>query len=137
MAINAEATPGDLIVRSRLLVVQSKRLLLASAERSLVACASDARQARVTQLHQDITIANQNYRRAVLDWASTDSSQFWQIVYKSLIEGVGQLGDRMRSASGRLPDTERTDMLADAASLDVVLQRWRQSMLSTLTEDAA
>lgn len=118
-------------------MLQSKRLLLASARRRFGNGASPALEARLAGLDDDVHAANVNYRRAILDWALPESNEFWLMVYSSLIEHVEQLTEKVISASSELPELDRIDMLSDAAIFDRLVERWRASLSAVIAEDAA
>lgn len=128
---------GQKIVSARLLVMQSKRLLLASAERRLVATDPPARRALVERYRRDAEAAHATYREVVVRWAPIDSRQTLLVVYGNLIDGVTGLAAKLRRCAEQLPPADRMEVAVDIASLEAIIGRWRADMLSAGLETAA
>ena len=118
---------GDLIVMSRLLVLQTRRLLLASSQKKVRATNPD-----LVRLKEAAAKAHLEYRKAVLAWASPDTSQFWMVSYATMIDGLDELAGRLRTSSQELPMQDRHELEADLVRLDEITGRWRASMLSPM-----
>ena len=123
---------GDLIVMSRLLVLQTKRLLLASSQKKLLDTDADHHRSEVARLKESAARAHEEYRRAVLDWASPETSQFSMVSYATMIDGLEELAGRLRKSSIELPTEDRIELDADLVRLDEIIGRWRASMLSSM-----
>ncbi len=76
--------------------------------------------------------AHDAYRRAVLDWASPETSQFSMVSYATMIDGLEELAGRLRTSLIELPMQDRIDIDADLVRLDEIIGRWRASMLSSM-----
>lgn len=120
---------GDLIVMSRLLVLQSRRILLASLAKRLEASKNPRLRARAEALEASCDKAHNDYRKAVLAWSSPESAQFWLVSYQSMIEGAEELAVRLRSASEELPNPDRARMNADIIEVDQIIKRWRNRVV--------
>ena len=118
---------GDLIVMSRLLVLQTRRLLLASGQKKALATSADR-----ARLKEAAAKAHAEYRKAVLAWASPDTSQFWMVSYATMIDGLEELAGRLRTSSKELPAQDRRELEADLVRLDEMTGRWRASMMSPM-----
>lgn len=128
---------GDLIVMSRLLVLQTRRLLLASSQKKLSATDADHLRLEVARLKEAAAKALEEYRRAVLDWASPETAQFSMVSYATMIDGLEELAARLRTSLIELPMQDRIDIDADLVRLDEIIGRWRASMLSSMTGPVA
>jgi len=131
--IRALSLTGDLIVMSRLLVLQTRRRLLASSQKDRgIANAGHDLLSEVTRLSEAATKAHEEYRKAVLDWASPETSQFSMVSYATMIDGLEELAGRLRTSSIELPTEDRLELDADLVRLDEIIGRWRASMLSSM-----
>ena len=128
---------GDLIVMSRLLVLQSRRMLLASCARKMLTTGNEDLRAQIATLEEGARQARIAYRKAVLDWSSRDTPQFWLVSYEGMVLDAEELVARLRASAQELPEPDRGDVEADAVRLDQVIRRWRATMLSTITPEAA
>lgn len=120
---------GELVVRSRLLVLQSKRILIASLARKLMHHDDPRLRARMREREDAADQAHIEYRKAVLAWASPDTAQFWLVSYQGMIEGAEELVAMLRGSARQLPDPDRTYMAADIIQLDQIIERWRENMV--------
>ena len=108
-------TPADHIVRSRLLIMQSKMLLLTGTLRRQ---ASDSTlNDRADGQRLEFRRARQGYMQAVLDWAPTDSSDYRRAVYGTLIE----LGERLLDSGARLD-------ISDSNRMRGLVNDWRLNL---------
>src|SRR5690348_4072759 len=124
---------GDLIVMSRLLVLQTRRRLLASSQKDRgVANAGHDILAEVTRLSAAANKAHAEYKKAVLDWAAPETSQFSMVSYAAMIDGLEELAGKLRTSSQELPTQDRADLDADVDRLDEIIGRWRASMMSSM-----
>lgn len=123
-------TAGELIVTSRLLVLQSKRILLSSAERTLRERDRPELRARVDRLRGEATKAHEKYRRVVLDWAPADCAQFCSVAVGGSAEAVQSLADRLRGISEGLPLAEKLEFAGDIACLEQIAARWRKQVVT-------
>jgi len=123
---------GDLIVMSRLLVLQTRRLLLASSQKKLNATDADHLRLEVARLKEAAEKAYDAYRKAVLDWASPETAQFSMVSYATMIDGLEELAGRLRMSLDELPMQDRIDLDADLVRLDEIIGRWRATMLSSM-----
>ena len=128
---------GDLIVMSRLLVLQTRRLLLASSQKKLTATDADDLRLEVARLKEAAEKAYDAYRKAVLDWASPETAQFSMVSYATMIDGLEELAGRLRMSLDELPMQDRIDLDADLVRLDEIIGRWRATMLSSMGGEGA
>lgn len=123
---------GELIVMSRLLILQSKRMLLSAAERTLVESDQPDTRARVDRLRGETSAAHEQYRRVVLDWAPTDSPQFSSVAVAGSAEAVQSLADKLRDISRELPLEDQLEFADDIACLEEIVARWRKQILTSV-----
>jgi hypothetical protein len=128
---------GDLIVMSRLLVLQSRRILLATTEKKLRAEDDPELRKRLGNHQAAAAGAHDAYRAAVLTWASPESTQFWMVAYATMIDGVEDLAGQLRARSYELPGRDRIAIQSDLAQLDRIIKRWRSTMLAPMGDVAA
>src|SRR5713101_5929536 len=79
-------TVGDSIVSARLLVVQSKRLMLSSLLRRFRLRGERSLRERTDRFRDEADRANRNYRSAVLNWGQATSPEFRLVAYGSLVD---------------------------------------------------
>lgn len=122
---------GELIVTSRLLVLQSRRMLLSSCARRLQDSDTPQLKARMESLQARAEKALDDYRAAVLSWAAPDTRQFWLVSYEGIIEVAEALAARLRASALELPQPDSAEMIADLGRLDQIIMRWRATMLAS------
>lgn len=120
---------ADQIIMSRLLVMQSKRLMLTSAQRraNMHEGASQL-EGKVVRLSRETEAANHAYRTAVLKLGSPDDRDYWVVAYGRLIDVGRTLAHKLRRATAGLPPAERYEVSADAEMLEEVVAGWTGSM---------
>jgi hypothetical protein len=128
---------GRAIVSSKLLVLQSKRLLLASTENCLVKPGSEELRQRAGHLRTQTDDAQHAYRSALLKWGSTETSDYWLVAYTKLIEKGSALIAKLRSAAQELPPTDRVQMAVEVAVLEDAIERWRREMRTSMAAASA
>lgn len=116
---------ADNIIRSRQLVLQSKMLLLKSAERQ----AADADTLEVLQTEVDRT--HRAYRAAVLTYGTPDTEGYWVVAYSRLIETASALVGRLHQAE--LPPGERAAAEGDVETLQYLIDRWTDAMRASMS----
>src|SRR4029077_7146887 len=121
-----EAT-ADQIINSKLLILQSKRLLLTSAERRLGDTGGQSLRARVERLRTETATAQNGYRSSVLQLGSPRQRDYWLSAYSRLIEMGNALTTKLRSSAPRLPADERCEMTADMEMLEGIVEGWIES----------
>lgn len=123
---------GDLIVMSRLLVMQSKRILLASCANRLRSTGNEHLRARLAELESEAEKAHRNYRKAVLAWASSETAQYWLVAQQSMIEGAEDLVAQLRESAGELPQPDRGEVGGDIVRIEKIIGRWREGLLESI-----
>lgn len=125
---------GDTIVSARLLILQSKRVMLVRAISRLAGRAPDPRMVR---LQGEVNSAHDRYRDSVLKWGAADSSQYWLVAYSTLVDKAEGLSAAMWRATDALPPPDRTLVADDARKLDGIINSWRELARSTMARDVA
>jgi len=108
-------TVGDCIVSARLLVVQSKRLMLSSLLRRFRLRGEDSLRARTDRFRDEADRADRNYRSAVLNWGQATSPEFRLVAYGSLVDLAESLVLELRGTIGGLQPRDQFE-LATAVS---------------------
>lgn len=128
---------GDLIVTSRLLVLQTRRLLLAASQRKLLVTDAGHLRSEVARLKEAAAKAYEEYRKAVLAWAPPETAQFSMMAYATMIDGLEELAEKLHTSAQELPMQDRIELQADLVRLDEIIGRWRTSMLSSMGDPVA
>lgn len=126
---------GDHIVMSRLLVLQSRRVMLATREKALVEAEDPELRREVERLRATVSKAQDEYRRSVLAWANSETSQFWMVAYSAMVEGAESLMEKLNDRSAQLPLADRAFVQSDLAQLNAIVSRWRAHMVKGLEDD--
>lgn len=123
---------GDLIVMSRLLVLQSRRILLTSCMNKMRATGNEVLRTRVAELQKNVERAHSDYSKAVLAWASPDTAQYWLVAHQTMIDGAEELVTYLRDSADELPQPDRGEIGGDIARLEEIIERWRDAMVTTM-----
>src|SRR5256885_16339325 len=112
---------GDLILTSKYLVLQSKRMLLSRAQ----VHPGDHAQVEVERLEKEVSGAHERYSAAVLRWGVPATAEYRLIAYASLIAR----GERLKAAlagsrDGLAPD-DRREVMEDISTLERIIEGWR------------
>ena len=118
----------EAIVASRLQVVQSKRLMLASNERRLRVHKIESLRGRVEHLHADLERAQEAYRSAVLRWGTPKRVDYWPVAYTRLIELADNLAEKLRVATVDLPPERRFELATEVEVVEDLIGEWRDSL---------
>jgi hypothetical protein len=121
----------DLIVVSRLLVLQSRRILLASLQRQLEREDSPEIRSRIGRLQRDTEKAQAKYRAVVLAWASPEDPQFWKVAYAAMIDDAEAVMAKLKTRSIELPISDRTLVETDVAQVTDIIRRWRLHLVGS------
>jgi hypothetical protein len=127
---------ADRILTSRLLVLQSKRLLLATAETILVVKATGEAQSAVQRRLGEVRRAQGLYNDAVLRWGEPVSPQYRIVAYSSLVAKAERLREVLRSAAPHFAHSDRSELLADADNLGMIIQSWSEVLRNAMAEVA-
>ena len=127
---------GELI-QSRLLILQSKRLMLSGYERRLEAEGGQELRRRVERLRAETEMAQHAYRSTILAFGSPQNSEYWIIAYSRLISMGNALVDKMRVGTKDLPAAERYEISADLEMLEDIVGNWTERMRATMSEAVA
>lgn len=122
------AQAGAEIITAKLLVLQSKRLMLKAAQRGLERDPDDSIRTQVDSLRDDIALAQFRYRESILQWGSPAHADYWLIAYSRLIDMGNTLSGKLRDAAEILPFPERYEVSADVEALEDIVKHWTSSM---------
>lgn len=128
---------GRQLVTGRLLVLQSKRLLLSSSERRLNESKFESLQGRVDRLRVETAMAQHDYRDSMLRWGTPEMYDYWPTAYSRLIEMGSLLSDKLRSAVDELPAAERFEVSTDVEMLESMVRRWSDSKRAAMASSVA
>ena len=125
------------IVTSRLLILQSKRLMLTSAQRRLDQHGLDSMRHRVERLRTETDMAQYSYRLAMLNYGSPAHIDYWVVAYGKLIEMASALSGKLRDSVVGLPPAERFQASADVEMLEEIMDHWAASMRKAMARSVA
>ncbi len=129
--------PRESIITSRLLVLQSKRLMLDAIERRLETWNSADVRRRFDELRIETDAAQDRYRRAVLAWGSTEDIDYWVMAYSRLIDKGNVIVRKMREANLALPPMERYQVSADIEMMEHLVEDWTESLRRSMAAAVA
>ena len=118
--------PED-IVWSRLLVLQSKRLLLGCALRRVRRTGSRADRWWAVRLRADADRAEDAYRASQATYGSTRPSAYWVAVCRRMIDQGEASTARLKADVPGLSAGERFERATDLQMLEELVDQWRLS----------
>jgi hypothetical protein len=114
------------IIQSKLLILQSKRLMLNSLLRRIEGAPTQSLRDRADYFRRETDKAQHEYRTAMLDWGPVDKADYWLIAYSRMIEMGNALVANLRGASAGLPPDERFRVATEVESLELLVEQWSQ-----------
>jgi hypothetical protein len=123
---------ADEIIQSRLLILQSKRLMLNSLLRRIEGSPTQSLRSRAEYFRGETETAQHAYRSAMLDWGSVDTADYWLIAYARLIEMGNVLVTNLRGAAPGLPAAERYQAATEVEKLEKIVEQWSRSMRDSM-----
>jgi hypothetical protein len=130
-------TVGDSIVSARLLVVQSKRLMLSSLLRRFRLRGDDSLRKRTDRFRDEADRANRNYRSAVLNWGQATSPEFRLVAYGSLVDLAATLVLELRGTLGGLQPRDQFELATEVELLEDLIGQWRRNSRPSATAAVA
>jgi hypothetical protein len=139
MADDAPVSPGmaDTLISARLLILQSKRLMLSSLQRRLEGSGIDSLRKRVERLKAETERAQFRYRSTVLAIGSPRHYDYWPVAYSRMIEMGNILCSRLRDAMADLAPADRFVASTDVEALEHLVAGWRESMVASMRSAVA
>lgn len=132
-----KAQVADSLITSKMLVLQSKRLMLSSVQRRLDRLGSDTLRQRAHDLQHQATSAEHAYRNCVLSFGSPKSSGYWLIAYGRMIQMGNAVVFRLRAVAELLPPNERYQASVDVEAIELMVTRWTDSMRESMGTSVA
>jgi len=129
-------TLAELLISARLLMLQSKRLILATLERRLHNQEVESLRSRVEHLREETREAQTRYSASMLQWGSPETPDYWPVAYRRLVETADMLSMRLRRATADMPAAERYQMAAEVEMLEALVEGWRQSIRASMASVA-
>jgi hypothetical protein len=123
-----DALVADCLISARLLMLQSKRLILATLERRLNKQRRESLRPRVDRLRAETRHAHEQYTSSVLRWGTPERPEYWPAAYGRLVETADRLSTKLRLAAVELPPEERYQLSAEVEMLEELVERWRDSI---------
>jgi hypothetical protein len=115
-----------------MLVLQSKRMMLASLERRLQKEALESLVGRADRLRDETANAQEQYSSSMLKWGSPERAGYWPVAYARLVETADRLFTKMRRAVVDMPPAERFQLAAEVEMLEVLVEGWREAIRASV-----
>lgn len=125
------------IITARLLILQSKRLMLASLERRLADTRLQQLRDRADALKGEAAAAHHNYKTAMLRYGAPDHAGYWLVAYTRLVEVGNALTKQLTTAAAELPANEQYEVSTDIEMLERIVGRWREGVREAMAESVA
>jgi hypothetical protein len=123
---------AELLISARLLMLQSKRLLLAGMERRSKQKGRDSLRVEADRLREETKTAHEQYCSYVLRLGSPATPDYWPVAYGRLVETAAKLSAKLRGASTGLPPEERYQVAAEVEILETLAEEWRESIRKSI-----
>jgi hypothetical protein len=127
MTADRQTIPESLIL-ARLLMMQSKRLLLAGLERRLQTAGREHLHYRADRLRVETEDAQESYCSSLLRWGSPEKPEYWSAAYGRLIATADKLSSKLRRTAPELPPHDRYAVAAEVEMLETLAEDWRTSL---------
>lgn len=121
-------TIAESLITARLLMMQSKRLLLAGIERRLLRAGREQLHGRAERLRAETENAHESYCSSVLRWGSPDGREYWSAAYDRLVVTADRLSKKLREASSEMAPEDRYAAAAEVEVLETMAEDWRASL---------
>jgi hypothetical protein len=128
---------SESLVTARLLVLQSKRLMLASSDRRLQLRRTQVLREAVERLRAEIERAQRAYRLTLVKLGSPLMPDYWPAAYGHLIERADDLSGRLRGAAAGAPRIGGYELATEVEVLDQLIGEWRDSLRTSIAEASA
>jgi len=127
---------AESLISARLLMMQSKRLLLAGVERRVGMPGREHLNSDVDRLRAETENAQENYCSSLLRWGSPERPEYWSAAYGRLVNTADRLSGKLRRAAVDLPPEERYSVAAEVEMLESLLENWRESLRGAISSVA-
>ncbi|HVH62454.1 MAG TPA: hypothetical protein VNA65_02525 [Candidatus Dormibacteraeota bacterium] len=125
-------------ITSRLLILQSKRLMLNSVHRRLISLPSEPQVlALLDYFRAETQRAQHAYHSTVLKFGSPEDSDFWVIAYSRLVTRGGNLIAKLQRAAPSLPPAAQAEVANDVVALEKIVEGWTESMRRSMVRAVA
>jgi len=126
------ATIPETLILARLLMLQSKRLILATLQRRLHNQQTESLLARVEHVRRETDDASDRYRDSMMTWGSPAIPDYWPVAYGRLAETADRLSAKLRRTAPDLPQADRFQLATDVEMLEVLAEGWRRSIRASM-----
>jgi hypothetical protein len=111
--------------------------MLDAIERRLDSGNSPDVKRRFEELRVETAAAQDRYRRAILEWGSTEDIDYWVMAYSRLIDKGNVIVKKMREANLALPPAERYQVAADIEVMEHLVEDWTGSLRRSMAAAVA
>jgi len=127
----ASRNVGERLITARMLVLQSKRLILASTQRRFHDGNAGLSE-RVQRLTMETSQAQHSYRTTVLHWGPEASTQYWPVAYSRLVEVGEVLATQLRGAVPGMKPAEGLAAATEVEALEGLIKGWRTTLQKSM-----
>ena len=125
-------TVPESLISACLLMLQSKRLILATLERRLKARPAESLRARVDRMRRETEAAHEQYSTWMLRWGSPESPQYWPVAYRRLVGTADQLSTKLRRVAADLPAEDHYELATEVEMIEALAEQWRKSIRASI-----
>jgi hypothetical protein len=126
----------ETLILARLLMLQSKRLILATLERRLRQAQTNSLLERVEHIRREADDANERYSESMLTWGSPSIPDYWPVAYGRLIDTGDRLLRKLRRTAPDMPPPDSYQLATDVEMLEGLVEDWRRSIRASMTSVA-
>jgi len=130
------ASIAETLISARLLMLQSKRLILATLERRLRQRPVESLLGRVEHMRGETHNALDHYSTSMLRWGSPATPDYWPVAYRRLVETAEKLAAKLRHSASAMPPEERYQLAAEVEMLEDLVDKWRESIRASMASVA-
>ena len=120
------------IVSSKLVILESKRSLLAKAQNHLHVAGTQQARTDVRRCESDVRRAQGRYNEAVVRWGEPSTAQYRLVAYGSLVDKAEHLRGTLLGAAPNFPNRDRRELLADVESLEAIIASWSEVLRNAM-----
>lgn len=134
--LSPPASIAETLISARLLMLQSKRLILATLERRLRQRPLESLEGRIEHMRAETHNAQDRYSTSMLRWGSPATPDYWPVAYRRLVETAEKLAAKLRRSAVLMPPEERYQLAAEVEMLEDLVDKWRQSIRASIASVA-
>jgi hypothetical protein len=132
MSEQARPSIAETLISARLLMLQSKRLILATLERRFHQQQIESLLARVEHMRRETHDAQERYSESMLAWGSPSIPEYWPVAYGRLIDAADRLSGKLRGTATSMPPADKYQLATDVEMLEALMEGWRRHIRESM-----